>query len=120
MKKYAIGLMILASFSFSSVYKNITYPYNAVEVGGVTLSASTATTVDAKDQYRRYMVICNDSDTVVYLAIGTTPNLNQGIRLNANGGTYEIDDDNFTDLTVKAITAGASKRITYQVGRKTR
>jgi len=119
MKRLAISLLILASFSFAAVYKNTTYPYNAVEIGGVTLSASTATTIDAKDQYRRYACIVNDSDAVVYLAIGITPNLNEGIRLNASGGSYEINDTNFTDMTIKAITAGTNKRVTYFIGRKT-
>jgi len=40
-------------------------------------------------------VIVNDSDVVIYLGVGAAAVLNQGIRLNANGGAYEINWSNF-------------------------
>jgi hypothetical protein len=43
-----------------------------------------------KNEVRRYAAFINDSDTTVYLSFGTPAILNKGIRLNANGGTYEM------------------------------
>ena len=47
-------------------------------------------TVLAANASRKYALLINDSDAVIYLALGTAAALNQGIRLNANGGSYEM------------------------------
>ena len=39
---------------------------------------------------RLYALFVNDSETIVYLALGGAAALNTGIRLNANGGSYEM------------------------------
>jgi hypothetical protein len=48
---------------------------------GVALASNTA---------RRYACFINDSDAVIYLALGTAAALHLGIRLEANGGRYEM------------------------------
>ncbi len=53
---------------------------------------------------RQYAKITNDSDYVVYLALGSTATVNSGIRLNASGGTYEIDSNNLYVGTISAIS----------------
>jgi len=53
--------------------------------------ATTSTGILAANVNRRYGLFVNDSDAVIYLRLGTgSAVLNQGIRLNANGGSYEM------------------------------
>jgi len=50
---------------------------------------ATSTPVLAANPNRKYARFINDSDTVIYLKIGTAV-LNEGLRLNANGGMFEM------------------------------
>jgi len=43
---------------------------------------------------RKYLLIVNDSANVVYITLGNAAALHEGIRLNANGGSYEISIPN--------------------------
>jgi hypothetical protein len=69
-----------------------------VQVNGglatITHTAVNVTTVSgealATNASRKYALVVNDSDTTVYIKIGAAAVLNQGIRLNANGGSYEM------------------------------
>lgn len=70
-------------------------PVNAAVNVGVT-----STLILASKAARIYALIVNDSDTVIYLALGAAAILHRGIRLNANGGAYEI---NWTNLHTDAI-----------------
>lgn len=57
----------------------------------------------------RYGIFCNDSANVIYLSVGSPAVVGQGIRLNSNGGTYEINNINPLRGDIYAIsTAGAS------------
>ena len=58
----------------------------------------------AANPSRNYALFVNDSDTVMYLMIGATAVANQGIRLNADGGSYEMADE-FGNLSYDAIYA---------------
>lgn len=53
----------------------------------VTTTSSTALAANAN---RKTALLVNDSDTVIYLKLGATAVANQGIRLNASGGSYEM------------------------------
>lgn len=54
-------------------------------------TAGTASgTILASNVNRLYALSVNDSDTTVYLALGGSAAVNTGIRLNANGGSYEM------------------------------
>jgi hypothetical protein len=55
-----------------------------------TLSSTQTFPVLSANVARRYALFINDSDTTMYLGIGATAALNTGIRLNANGGSYEM------------------------------
>ncbi len=57
-------------------------------------------------------LFCNDSDTVIYLALDNVAAINSGIRLNANGGAYEINFTNLYRGPVSAITTAANKVLT--------
>ena len=67
---------------------------------GTVTTASTE--IVATRPRRGYCSVQNDSDTVIYLALGYPAVVGSGIRLNANGGSYEI---NFTNLFTGAINA---------------
>jgi hypothetical protein len=58
------------------------------------------------------LVIINDSDTAVYLWLAPEAQVNSGIRLNATGGSYEINLTNPYYGKVSAISSGAAKVLT--------
>jgi len=59
---------------------------------------------------RKYLVLVNDSDTTLYLALSSEPAvLNSGIRLNANGGSFEINLLNPYHGKINAISSVATK-----------
>ena len=75
--------------------------------------AITSTEVLAAQTKRKYCVIVNDSDTVIYLAIGAAAALNSGIRLNANGGVFELGPtDGETSAIYGIHGATGTKRVT--------
>lgn len=62
---------------------------------------------------RRYALLINDSDTPIYLALGVAAAVNQGIRLNAAGGSYEMSAPlgNLYTGAVYAIHGGAGNKV---------
>lgn len=74
--------------------------------------ADESTEILAKNTNRLYALIVNDSDETIYLAIGADAVLNKGIRLNANGGSYEIDSVNLFNGVVNGISTSGSKNVT--------
>ncbi len=88
-------------------FDTATTPAGGVDVG------TTSTQVLAAKSNRKFAAIVNDSDTVIYLALGGTAVLNSGIRLNANGGSFEINATNLYRGVVSAIHGGVgNKRLT--------
>ncbi len=69
---------------------------------------------------RIYLRCSNDSDTVMYLSLGPTPSLNNGVRLNASGGLIEWSDPlgNLWQGSVSAITSVAGKTLMCIEGSK--
>lgn len=65
-----------------------------------------------KNPGRVSAIMSNDSDTICYIALAVPAVANQGIRLNANGGTYEINSTNPWFGEIHAISVGATKRLT--------
>jgi len=51
---------------------------------------TTSTLALAANNARRYAIFINDSDTTMYLKLGSAAEVYRGIRLNANGGAYEM------------------------------
>lgn len=60
---------------------------------------------------RSYLLIVNDSDTDMYLNLGGPAVVNQGIRINNSGGSYEINSTNLFKGRVCAICSAASKKL---------
>jgi len=56
-------------------------------------------------------IFINDSDTAIYLALGRVATVNTGIRLNANGGAYEITKNNPFKGQINAIHGGAGNKV---------
>lgn len=52
---------------------------------------SSSTLVLNANTSRKYALFVNDSDTAIYLALGQAAVVNEGIRLNPSGGSYEMD-----------------------------
>ena len=78
-----------------------------------TVSVSTVSTQAlAAASGVKYRQFINDSDTTVYLRLGTSATVNQGIRLNANGGTYEMSREigNLCSITVNCIHGGTGTK----------
>ncbi len=76
---------------------------------GAALAANTS---------RKYVLLVNDSDAVIYLKIGAAAVLNAGIRLNANGGSYEMSAvyGNLDTRVINAISSAADKALLVTEG----
>ena len=82
--------------------------WNVMQTSMNFVSANTSATLPTRliagDSNRQYAAVCNNSDTSLYiylddfasalLASTTVSNYGGGIRLNANGGCYEILPEN--------------------------
>jgi hypothetical protein len=74
----------------------------------ITLDATPASTlVLAANRNRAYALFVNDSDTVAYLSFGPAAVVNSGIRLNASGGSYEMEGNTLWRGVVNGIVVGA-------------
>ena len=80
--------------------------------GSVTVGVTSVVVLQA-NRHRTGAIICNDSDTAIYLTLGNPAVLNSGIRLNANGGVYEINNTNLYRGIITGSTSGAFKLITF-------
>jgi len=80
-----------------------------IEAAPITTPTHTAVNVTvasgavlAANANRLYALLVNDSDTVIYIKLGAAAVVNQGIRINAAGGNYEISSA-FGNLYTGAI-----------------
>jgi len=88
------------------------YTNTAVTVG------NTTTAILAAEPSRMHVVIVNDSDEAVYLAFGADAVLNSGVRLNASGGSYEMNPDNLYAGAINGICTSGQKVVTVVEGIK--
>jgi hypothetical protein len=91
----------------------LTHTHTVVTVG------ATTTTALAASARRRYALLINDSDETIYLSLdGTAAALNDGIRLNANGGSYEMSErtGSIAQSIIYAICASGSKKLLVTEG----
>ena len=72
---------------------------------------TSSTVIKASNSDRLHLVIVNDSDVVIYLGVGDGAVLNQGIRLNANGGAYEINWSNLYTGGIWGIHGGTGNKV---------
>lgn len=69
----------------------------------VSVTTNSQKILDANDN-RKYVLFVNDSDSIMYLKIGNNAVLNEGIRLNAGGGSFEMSAG-LGNLDTRAIYA---------------
>lgn len=83
----------------------------------VRLSANGLLIVANAD--RKYLLIENDSAVVYYINIGNNAGINEGIRLNANGGNF-VMGAHFDNLDTRAVfgipVSGANQNILITEG----
>ena len=84
--------------------------------GSGTAAAATSTVILAANLDRKYASFINDSDEICYLGLGAAAVLNKGIRLNASGGSFEINSTNVFQGIVYAISTSGSKNICVMEG----
>ena len=78
-----IGTVSIASMDAGALgYTTATHTKVDVVAGSVLLLAANAN--------RKYALIVNDSVTDMYISLGTAAVPYRGIRINANGGSYEM------------------------------
>ncbi len=87
---------------------------SADEISSITnfnVSIGTSSTqVLAANSSRKLLILVNDSDQPIYVSLGATATLNNGIRLNASGGALALDNPIFKGV-VNAISANGSKTL---------
>ena len=74
---------------------------------------SDSTTILDENSGRKFADIVNDSDETIYISLADTAEMNKGIRLNANGGAYQINADNLYTGKVSGICVSGGKKVTY-------
>lgn len=92
--------------------KPIPARYSTATHTAVTVTTASGAAL-AANAGRRYALFINDSDTVMYLKLGATAVANEGIRLNANGGSYEMSAmlGSLYTGAVNAIHGGTGNKI---------
>lgn len=89
----------------------IASPVSALDFVHVEKIITTASQVVVPaNANRQYLLLINDSDTVIYLNLNGAAAANSGIRLNANGGSYEMGLNALTVGAVTAIHGGAGDK----------
>jgi len=92
---------------------------NEAEIGSLTTITHSVLAVTTSSQQalaintnRKYVMLINDSDTVIYLKIGAAAVANEGIRVNSNGGVYEMSSaiGNLHTGVINAIHGGAGNK----------
>jgi len=77
----------------------------------VTIGTST-TVVLAADAARLSVTLVNDSIDDMYISTHASAVMNEGIRINASGGSLTLDKGSGCTLTVNAICLNGSKNLT--------
>lgn len=79
----------------------------------------TSTSVLSANRGRQYALFVNDSSNIIYLRLdGVAATANTGIRLSANGGSYEMSplQGNLTQTAITAIALTGSSNLLVTEG----
>lgn len=93
----------------------LSWPIDIVEDTSIAVQ-DTSTLVLAANPKRADAVFVNDSNQPIYLARGNVAVMNEGIRINASGGSYEITRENLFLGAINAIATGGDKNLTVSEG----
>ena len=82
-----------------------------------SMSATSAAVLAANND-RKYALVVNDGAVDVYLKVGATAVANEGIRINANGGSFEMTREagNLSDLAINGITVSGTATVVVTEG----
>jgi hypothetical protein len=75
----------------------------------MTITAGNTAQQIFTDSKRSYLLVQNNSDTDMWLGIGTTPSVGSGIRLLAGGGGYVAEDGFIPSGAVEIICSSTGK-----------
>lgn len=92
-----------AGKSLGEIIRFTTAPTNTNKACG-----TSSTILAATSSARQYLAIVNDSSSTVYLGLGVGAVGSNGIRLNANGGSYEITLDNLFTGHITCIASSTA------------
>ena len=92
----------------------IVMTHTVVTIGATTTAVLAADTANT----RSYVLLVNDSDEAIYIKCGAAAVMNDGIRINASGGSYEMSaaKGNLVHVAINAICASGSKKLLVTVG----
>lgn len=94
---------VIGAGSGLAISGNYTTATHAKITAAITSTAAAAANAD-----RKYLLLVNDSDATIYVKMGAAAVANEGIRINANGGSYEMSSTigNLYTGAVNCISAG--------------
>ncbi|MBA7676432.1 hypothetical protein ES703_84673 [subsurface metagenome] len=85
----------------------------AKAVNGAVVTGAASVIVRQANRHRTSLILVNDSVNIIYLSYSATAVLNTGIRLNAEGGTWEINATNLYRGVVSAIATGVTSNMGF-------
>ena len=94
---------------------SLIWPVNSAIDTSVSVKVES-TLVLAANPKRADAVFVNDSNKPIYLARGHVAVLHKGIKLSANGKSYEINANNLFLGEIYAIAQGDAKNLTVSEG----
>lgn len=102
MKRLLIAVLVMFAPLGASAGENHTTAACGV-ASTAALAANTA---------RTYAMFVNDSDTTIYLKVGAAAVVNEGVPLNASGGSWEMSEafGNASTTAVNCIHGGAGTK----------
>ncbi len=89
----------------------MTIPQDTTPLDSEVTVGATSTAILAAHPKRLTATIVNDSNEPIYVSTGGAAVVGQGIRLNANGGSYEIHAQNIYYGAINGICASGSKDV---------
>ena len=101
----------LALLNTAVALHKFTTPTNTFATVGVASALALAANAN-----RKYAIFVNDSANIIYLGLGAAAVVGSGIRLNANGGSYEINWQNLYTGEIYAIAGGAGSNLSIIEG----
>jgi hypothetical protein len=77
---------------------------------------SSSTLVLAANLSRRFLFLVNDSDEDIYVSLGSTAVMNEGVKLTAGGGALTLDSTSMYRGAIHAICLSGGKNLTICEG----
>jgi hypothetical protein len=78
----------------------------------ITQSVGTSSLlICVADPSRQLLILTNDSANIIYIHFGDTAVANAGVRLNANGGSLVMGEDDMWHGSITAIASAASSNL---------